>query len=175
MLRIVDLLGKHNLVLAGLALSVVAGLWFKHRDDTTDFLLAIVMSSPFVAGMLALPIINWSKLFLYDAPRAAAFGGKRYLYFTQEVRMKFVKGYPWARLDDVRKILGIGNPAKLTRRFTLQECDSLETDHDWLSETGVKKLTAMPLGPEAAKFGDWFEKAVAKPSGKMRDRGTPYV
>lgn len=173
LLTLLDQLGRANLALAGIALFAVAGLWAKHRHDSVDFALSLVITSPFIAALLALPIMNWTKLFLYDAPRAAVFGGKHIMYFSQEVRMMYVKGYPWARLNDVCKILGVGKPDKLVKRFSGQECDSLDTDHDWLSETGMKKLTAMPLGPEAVKFGKWFEDVIAKPAGKLRDRGTP--
>lgn len=174
LLKLVDQLGRGNLAMVGIALFTVFSLWSKHREDYVDFLLVLVMVSPFLAGLLALPVMNWMKLFLYDAPKAAALGGKRILYFTQEVRIKYVRGYPWARLSDVCKILGIANPAKIVRRFSGQECDSLDTDHDWLSEHGMKKLTELPLGPETAKFGAWFEKEIVKPAAKMRDRGTPY-
>lgn len=174
LLTIVDQLGRVNLALAAAAAAWVLALWMKHRSDMVDFMLSLVMTSPFIAALAALPIMNWTKLFLYDAPRAAALGGKRILYVSQEVRMKYVKGYPWARLSDVCKILGIANPAKVVKRMSGQECDSLDTDHDWLSEEGVKTLTALPLGPEAAKFGHWFDKEIAKPAAKMRDRGTPY-
>lgn len=174
LLKIIDHLGRGNLVLTGIALFMVVSLWRKHREDHVDFLLAMVMTSPFLAALLALPVMNWMKLFLYDAPKAAALGGRRIMYFTQEVRVKYVKGHPWARLTDVAKILGIKDPAKLVKRFSGQECDSLDTDHDWLSEHGVKKLTELPLGPETPKFGAWFEKDIVKPAAKMRDRGTPY-
>lgn len=172
-LTIVDRLGRRNLILAGIALFTVASLWHKHRKDHVDFLLSIVMASPFVAALLALPIMDWMKLILYDVPKEAALGGKRYMYFSQEVRMKFVKGHPWARLTDVCKILGVAHPEKIARRFTGLECDNLDTDFDWLSEDGVKRLTGMPIGPEAPKFGAWFDKQIARPAEKMRDRGTP--
>lgn len=175
LLRIVDLLGRANLALAGIALFAVAGLWSKHRHDHVDFLLSIVMASPFIAGLLALPIMSWMKLFLYDAAKAAAFGGKRQMYYTQELRMKYVRGSPWARLSDVCKILGIANPAKLVKRFSGQQCDSLDTDHDWLSELGVKKIGEMPLGIEAAKFAAWFDKEIVKPAARMREKGTPFA
>lgn len=174
LLRIVDQLGRANLVLAGIALFTVVSLWSKHREDHVDFLLSVVMASPFIAGLLALPIMNWMKLFLYDAPKAAALGGKHIMYFSQEIRLKYVRGYPWVRLSDVSKILGIGNAEKIVKRFSGQECDSIDTDHDWLSELGVKKLTEMPLGPETPKFGAWFEKEIVKPAAKMRDRGKPF-
>lgn len=174
LLRIVDHLGRANLVLAGIALFAVLSLWSKHRHDHVDFLLSIVVSSPLIAGLLALPIMNWMKLFLYDVPKAAALGGRRQMYYTQELRTRYVRGYPWVRLTDVCKILGIADPAKLVKRFSGQECDSLDTDHDWLSEAGVKKVAALPLGVEATKFGLWFEKEMAKPAAKMRDKGTPF-
>jgi len=173
LLKAVDQLGRANLALAGIAAAVVVMLWTKHRDDRVDFLLSLVMTSPFIAGLLALPIMSWTKLFLYDAARAAAFGGKREMYFNTELRMMYVRGYPWVRLSDVCKILGIGQPEKLVRRMSGQECDAHDTDHDWLSEHGVKKLGGMPLGPEAAKFAAWFEREIVKPAAKRRDQGKP--
>jgi hypothetical protein len=173
LLKLVDLLGRRNLVLAGIALFTVVMLWTKHRDDRVDFLLSMVVTSPFLAGLLALPVMDWMKLFLYDAGKAAAFGGKRHMYYSSEIRLKYVKGHPWIRLSDVCKILGITHPEKLVKRMSGQECDSIDTDFDWLSELGVKKLSAMPLGPEAAKFCAWFEKEYVKPAAKMRDKGQP--
>jgi hypothetical protein len=170
---IIDRLGRGNLVMAGIALFTVGSLWAKHRNDSVDFVLSIVVASPFIGVMLVMPVMSWTKLFLFDAPRAAAFGGKHYLYHSQEVRLKFDKGHPWARLSDVCKILGVANPEKIVKRFSGIECDNLDTDYDWLSEYGVKRLTGMPLGPEAAKFGAWFDKTIARPAEKMRDRGTP--
>ena len=173
LLKLVNLLGRRNLVLAGIALFTVVMLWSKHRADRVDFMLSMVMTSPFIAGLLALPIMDWMKLFLYDAGKAAALGGKRQMYYSTEIRLKYVKGYPWIRLSDVCKILGIANPAKLSKRMSGQECDSIDTDFDWLSEHGVKKLTEMPLGPEAVKFCAWFDKEYVKPAAKMRDKGQP--
>ncbi len=173
LLKVVNLLGRRNLVLAGIALFTVLMLWSKHRADRVDFLLAMVMTSPFIAGLLALPIMDWMKLILYDAGKAAAFGGRRQMYYSTEIRLKYVNGHPWIRLADVGKILGIAHPEKLVKRMSGQECDSIDTDFDWLSELGVKKLTEMPLGPEAVKFCAWFDKEYAKPAAKMRDKGQP--
>lgn len=173
LLKAIDQLGRANLVLAGIAGALVVVLWTKHRDDRVDFMLSLVMTSPFIAGLLALPIMSWMKLFLYDAGKAAALGGKRQMYYTSELRTMYVRGYPWVRLTDVCKIVGVAHPEKLAKRMSGQECDAHDTDHDWLSEAGVKKLATMPLGPETAKFVAWFEREMAKPAAKMRDKGKP--
>ena len=173
LLKAIDQLGRANLVLAGIAGALVVVLWTKHRDDRVDFMLSLVMTSPFIAGLLALPITSWAKLFLYDTGKALALGGKRQMYYSTELRMMFVRGYPWVRLTDVCRIVGVGQPEKLSRRMSGQECDAHDTAHDWLSEAGVKKLSAMPLGPEAAKFAAWFDREIAKPAAKARDKGKP--
>lgn len=173
LLSAVHQLGKGNLGLAAVAIVIVAGLSARYHDNRVHFLIGLVVASPLIAALLARPIMNWTRLFTYDAARAAAFGGRRHMYYTTELQMMYVRGYPWVRLVEVCRIVGIGNPEKLARRMTGQECDSHDTDDDWLSEHGVRKLAGLPLGPEAAKFGAWFDREIVKPAAKMRDKGKP--
>jgi hypothetical protein len=135
-------------------------------------LIGVVFSVPVWGVAFARPILEGVEV-IRGKLRKDAIGeweGTQYVYERFNLRGYFIGEEIWFDAGDLLAVFGKKPAAWMDKRFTAGEFGVIPgLRQKGFSTSGVLKLAAMTVHPEAGKFRVWFERAVMLPLSRKRE------